>query len=253
VAQLTDLKHAPAAIVTSCGHPDTSRNLSLQAHRYHAAMRKWTTVATQRSAACWSRARSAIERLPTRLRRKSRKVAAEVAMSPIIRVPTRRALLRYAGIRVGRQVDVRDRVRFAVRRTTLQDHCFVSTGCYFEDHAEVTVGPHVWIGAYCKIQTATHEIGPPDCRAGKFDVRPVSIGAGSWLGAGVTVLPGVTIGQGCVIAAGAVVTSDCQSNGLYAGVPASLRRLLAADRSGRGGVGEPVQADHQAAQESYRS
>ena len=46
------------------------------------------------------------------------------------------------------------------------------------------------------------------------------IGDGSWLGQNVSVIAGVTIGAGCMIAAGAVVVSDCEPNGLYAGVPA---------------------------------
>lgn len=39
-------------------------------------------------------------------------------------------------------------------------------------------------------------------------------------GARVTILPGVTVGEGTVIAAGSVVTSDCEANSVYAGVPA---------------------------------
>ncbi|WP_408003863.1 LbetaH domain-containing protein [Puerhibacterium puerhi] len=41
-------------------------------------------------------------------------------------------------------------------------------------------------------------------------------------------MPGVTIGRGCIIAAGSVVTSDCQPDGLYAGVPAARKKDLAA-------------------------
>ena len=43
-------------------------------------------------------------------------------------------------------------------------------------------------------------------------------------------MPGVTIGEGCIVAAGAVVTKDCESHGLYAGVPA--RRIRDLDQAG---------------------
>jgi len=63
-------------------------------------------------------------------------------------------------------------------------------------------------------------MGPSRQRAGENIEAPIVIGDGSWLGQNVSVIAGVTIGAGCMIAAGAGVGSDCEPNGLYAGVPA---------------------------------
>lgn len=154
------------------------------------------------------------------------KVAAEVAQSPLLTVKLRRRVLRLAGVRLGRHVDVKDRVRFVDRNTVIGDRSWIGRYCYFEDHVPVVIGARVWLAAHCKLQTATHEIGPPGERAGRRHSRPIVIEDGAWLGAGVIVLPGVTIGAGCVIAAGSVVTRSAKPNALYAGVPARWKRDL---------------------------
>lgn len=55
---------------------------------------------------------------------------------------------------------------------------------------------------------------------------PVVIEDNVWLGEGVCVLPGVTIGRNSIIGANSVVVSDCESNAVYAGVPARLIKRL---------------------------
>ncbi|WP_081357668.1 acyltransferase [Neomoorella thermoacetica] len=76
------------------------------------------------------------------------------------------------------------------------------------------------------ICTSTHVIGEKNKRAGESKNLPVIIGDGCWIGTRAVILPGVKIGEGCIIAAGAVVTKDCESNGLYAGVPAKRIKNL---------------------------
>lgn len=78
----------------------------------------------------------------------------------------------------------------------------------------------------CRFITGTHLIEDPSRRAGRYIAEPINIGNGCWIGAGVTILPGVTIGDGTVIGAGAVVTSNCENNSIYAGVPAKLIRRI---------------------------
>jgi maltose O-acetyltransferase len=103
---------------------------------------------------------------------------------------------------------------------------FVNYGVFIDNAAAVTIGERCSLGPNVTILTGSHQIGPGERRAGSIDNKPVRVGDGSWLGAGVTVLPGVSIGKGCVIAAGAIVTKDCESDFLYAGVPArKVRRL----------------------------
>jgi acetyltransferase-like isoleucine patch superfamily enzyme len=51
-------------------------------------------------------------------------------------------------------------------------------------------------------------------------IRPVEIGAGTFLGYRAMVLPGVTLGEHCVVGAGAVVTKSFPAGTRLVGVPA---------------------------------
>lgn len=63
-------------------------------------------------------------------------------------------------------------------------------------------------------------ISPLACVLGNVEVR-----SGAWIGAGAVVNQGTdqakrVIGQNTVVGSGAVVTSDCEANSVYVGVPA---------------------------------
>lgn len=106
---------------------------------------------------------------------------------------------------------------------------FVNEGTYFDLAAATEIGSDCAIGYDVMFITATHRPGTSVRRAGPVDVRPISVGNGTWIGARATILPGVKIGGGCITAAGAVVTQDCQPHTLYAGVPARAVKDLAHD------------------------
>jgi len=61
--------------------------------------------------------------------------------------------------------------------------------------------------------------------------QPVTIGDHVWIGTRALILPGVTIGDGAVVGAGSVVTKDVLPNGVVAGNPARLLRILGAEPS----------------------
>jgi maltose O-acetyltransferase len=150
-----------------------------------------------------------------------------VAGATLVPHGARPALLRLAGLRLGRGTELRTGLRL-VRDAPVGfgEGCFVNHDCFIDARAPVTVGDDVLIGDHARLLTSTHEPGDAARRAGPPTGLPVVVGDGTWIGSGVTVLPGVTIGPGCVIAAGAVVAADCEPHGLYAGVPASRRRDL---------------------------
>jgi maltose O-acetyltransferase len=110
---------------------------------------------------------------------------------------------------------------FHSRRVSLGRGTFVNLGCrFYGSKAPIQVGDNVQVGMNVTFVSDSHELGPPQRRAGELVSLPVRVGNGCWIGANALILPGVDIGSGCVIAAGAVVTKSCQPNGVYAGVPA---------------------------------
>lgn len=98
---------------------------------------------------------------------------------------------------------------------------WINRECYFDcEDAKITIGENCAVGMQVLFCTSSHVIGDGNKRASQNIKLPIEIGDGCWIGARSTILPGVKIGFGCVIAAGSVVTHHCESNSLYAGVPA---------------------------------
>jgi acetyltransferase-like isoleucine patch superfamily enzyme len=115
---------------------------------------------------------------------------------------------------------------FELTLLTIGDRCVIGRGSHIVAHQSVEIGDDVWTGPYVYITDQNHGYEDPDVPIGnQFPVnRPVSIGAGSWLGAGAIILPGARIGRNVVVAAGAVVRGDVPDRCVRAGVPAKIVR-----------------------------
>ncbi len=148
-----------------------------------------------------------------------------VARSPAVHARIRRILLRKAGLRIGDST-ISSRCFFGSAKVVIGDRSFVNVGAFFDGIAQITVGDDVHVAMESMILTGSHNIGGPSRRAGTLTGAPVTIGDGAWIGARAVLLPGVSVGAGAIIAAGAVVTSACEPNSLYAGIPARLVRRL---------------------------
>ncbi len=101
--------------------------------------------------------------------------------------------------------------------------CQIDDGTIIGDDNLIDARGGIYIGENCnfstgvRIWTAQHDL--QDARFA-YESAPVKIGSRCWVSSNVTILPGVSIGDGSVIASGAVVTHDCESYGIYGGVPA---------------------------------
>lgn len=84
----------------------------------------------------------------------------------------------------------------------------------FGDNVRVTAGAKILTHDY-SWSVVTGVYG--ECVGG---VAPTIIGSNVFIGMGSIITAGVTVGDNVIIGAGAVVTKDCQSNSVYAGVPA---------------------------------
>lgn len=114
----------------------------------------------------------------------------------------------------------------------------IGEGCWVWHHSIIDATGHVKIGDYCQIgawvgifthsshlsvrmlgkdyihQSATDRLG--------YVVKPVEIGAYSFIGAQAIILPGVKIGKGCLISAASVVYKDVPDFSIAKGNPAEV-------------------------------
>lgn len=108
----------------------------------------------------------------------------------------------------------------------LGEKVFFNFNCVLLDVAAITIGDNVFFGPAVQLYTVNHPLDALARRSGVEQALPITIGNDAWLGGGVIVCPGVTIGERTVVAAGAVVTKDLLADGLYAGNPAKLIKML---------------------------
>ena len=136
------------------------------------------------------------------------------------------------------------------------DRCLIGNGSGIVGHLSIEIGDDVWTGHHVYITDQNHgyeDLTLPISRQTQPE-RPVSIGAGSWLGHGTVVLPGAQIGRHVVIGANSVVRGEIPDFCVAAGAPARVLRRLGAESAerlqvggrGAGGhvvvVGEPLDA-----------
>lgn len=155
------------------------------------------------------------------------RVLDSVLNSALLPVTLRTQLMRVCGYPLRRDTCIWSGACFMSKRFSVGEAVFMNVGFFYDGHDELRIGDRVRFGQHVRVLTATHPIGPPTERC-TFDVLagPVEVKDGAWIGAGVTILPGVTIERGCVVAAGSVVTEPTVPDGLYAGNPARLVRML---------------------------
>ncbi|HEY7021020.1 MAG TPA: acyltransferase [Ktedonobacterales bacterium] len=115
-------------------------------------------------------------------------------------------------------------VAFKGGELTIGPRTFVNYGCSFAATARVAIGADCLFGPYVNItDNDFHDLRD---RTRQPEAQPVTIGDHVWIGTRALILPGVTIGDGAVVGAGSVVTKDIPPNGVVAGNPARLLRIL---------------------------
>jgi maltose O-acetyltransferase len=155
------------------------------------------------------------------------RVMSAMLRSEILPARIRTKAMRAAGFDVSTEACIWPGASFRSRRISVGPGVFINVGFYHDGYDMLRIGRNVRIGAFVRVITATHDIGPSSQR-GLIEVvgKPVDIEDGCWIGSGATILPGVTIAKGCVIAANAVVTRSTEPDGVYAGIPAKRVKEL---------------------------
>jgi maltose O-acetyltransferase len=144
---------------------------------------------------------------------------------------TRTALLRRAGMKIGRSSLVQGPIRITGEGNPCEDitigsYTLISGSLHCDIGAPLEIGDRVRIGHDVSLLTVDHRVGPEAMRSGVRKFGAIEIGDGAWLASRVVVLPGVRICAGAIVAAGSLVTRDVPANTLVVGVPARVVRDL---------------------------
>lgn len=106
------------------------------------------------------------------------------------------------------------------KNISIGENVFIGAGSIFLAIGKIHIANEVLIAPYCVIATGNHTYLNGAFRNGPQNIKPVSVGRGSWLGAHVVLTPGATVGSGTCVAAGAVVVGKIDDNMLVGGTPA---------------------------------
>ena len=130
-------------------------------------------------------------------------------------------------ISVGDRVAFRDNVQFGGNgsltigdRTSINEGCIITALERVEIGSEVMFAPRVYV---LDVDHRFHDRSLPISAQG-YDVAPVTIHDGVWIGTGAVITKGVTIGEGAIIGANSVVTRDIPPFTSAGGVPAKFIR-----------------------------
>lgn len=138
----------------------------------------------------------------------------------------KRALLRWSGAEIGRNVRVVSSARFHLTgRLVIGDDTWIGHEVLvIGGGADVVIGSNVDIAPRVTLVTGTHELFTlKDRAAGRGYSLPITIEDGAWIGATSSVLGGITIGRMSVVAAGALVNKNVLPGCVCGGVP--VRRI----------------------------
>ncbi len=126
----------------------------------------------------------------------------------------------------GEDLLIQEGVRFrGVHKIHIGNHVGIGVDSFLQASGGLTLEDNVLLGPSVKIWTINHrfdELDKPIKEQG-YNIDPVVIGAGCWLGANVIILPGVQLPPGCIVSAGSVVGKKrYPANSLIAGFPARV-------------------------------
>ena len=179
----------------------------------------------------------------------SRSILAQVAASFPSQTfgRTRTALLRRAGMKIGRSSLVQGPILITgegnpCEKISIGTFTLLSGSLHCDIGAPLSIGSRVRIGHDVSLLTVDHRVGPEEMRSGQRKFGAIEIGDGAWLASRVVVLPGVCIGAGAIVAAASVVTRDIPANTLAAGIPARVVRDLSRQGDSEPALGDDVEA-----------
>ena len=128
-------------------------------------------------------------------------------------------------LELGERVALRDGCMLAGRGLIkIGDRSSINADCILTAMQSIDIGKDVMLAPRVYVLDVDHRFldRQTPIPAQGYDVAPVKIGDGVWVGTGVVITKGVTIGEGAIIAANSVVTKDVPSFAIVGGIPARL-------------------------------
>jgi putative colanic acid biosynthesis acetyltransferase WcaF len=107
------------------------------------------------------------------------------------------------------------------RNLEMGPHSCLGPRCDCYTMARITLGAYAVVSQDAALCAGTHEIDEP---AMQLVVKPIRLGAHSWIAAGAFVGPGVSVGEGAVLGARGVAFKDLKAWSVYIGNPATFLR-----------------------------
>ena len=128
--------------------------------------------------------------------------------------------------KIGAFVEIQKNARIG-KNCKISSHSFVCEGVTIEDNVFVGHGVTFINDAYPRATNSEGELQSEK----DWKVELTLVKKGASIGSGATILSNLVIGENALVGAGSVVTHDVPDNGIVAGNPAKLRRLIAPDLS----------------------
>lgn len=130
-------------------------------------------------------------------------------------------------IEFGDRVAIRDGCQFGGNgRLRVGDRTSINADCILTAMESIEIGSDVMLAPRVYVLDVDHRFADRSIPIPKqgYDVSPVTIANGVWVGTGAVITRGVIIGEGAIIGANSVVTRDIPPFTIAAGMPARVIR-----------------------------
>ena len=101
-----------------------------------------------------------------------------------------------------------------------------------DSRGSIVIEDYVLVGSGVHFYTSNHAFSDPNIPIfdqsvpATFEVTPIIVRRGSWVGANVVILPGVEFGDNSVVGAGTIVTKSVPPRVVFAGNPGKVIRQI---------------------------
>lgn len=139
----------------------------------------------------------------------------------------KRFLMKSAGIKVGKNVQIVGPFHFDAADIFIADDCWIGKNFEINGHGKVFLGERVGIAPNVRFYTGKHAMGPSYARhEGEGISTEIIIEKGVMVSADSIVIGSATIGAGTVVMVGSCVTKSFEENLMVGGVPAKVIKTI---------------------------